>query len=316
MLKNNLFFWIEPQLSYRFIFYLLSFALKEYQTNDLSLTDCAKELVRYIMGIDATEDITVTDIFEKENIVMINETKYIFIQNGKTSLSWNLSKLKGERNNNIMEKEIAEENIYCVYYDPLEQPNPLPDILHITRKQLLQICEAHQSTNHIYNSYLEYLKYIDSEINAFITRPIEEWKYSDYTYIGFFHHLVENEIIDSSKGYDWCRPSGQPTEEPAWWFKWYYITPETLIKMGIDQTEVSHICLWIKNDTVRITCVLYGVNRTETQKTIVQKIRHFIISNFPDMDDSLKLSYNINNYREKFKYMEHIMSKLETDFRI
>ena len=66
MLENNLFFGSEPQSSQQFIFYLLSFAMEEYQTTDPVLADYAKELIRYIIGADGTQDITVTDIQKRQ----------------------------------------------------------------------------------------------------------------------------------------------------------------------------------------------------------------------------------------------------------
>lgn len=140
--------------------------MEEYQTTDPVLSDCAKELIRYIIGTDQTETVTVTDILKKQNMVVINENKYIFIQDDKLYQNWNLSKLKNLRKESLLKKGIDEKNIYCVCYSPLGKPCYESDVLYINRRQFLQICNSYQSSNQIYNSYLEYLTYIDSEMNS------------------------------------------------------------------------------------------------------------------------------------------------------
>lgn len=78
MAKNNYFNYVDFHNQNYFLIYLLSFAMDEYKDDDPLLSECAKELIRYILGMDKTENVIVTE-YDGEDTFIVNHNKCILI---------------------------------------------------------------------------------------------------------------------------------------------------------------------------------------------------------------------------------------------
>ncbi|MDR0916297.1 MAG: PD-(D/E)XK nuclease family protein [Oscillospiraceae bacterium] len=229
-MHNNLFGYGTSELTQdAFICYLLSFAMRDYESKDPALAECARELLRKMLGEAAPQDIVVTDIMRQHEhidvLVVVNEDTYIVIED-KT-----FSGTHGDQINRYCEsvrEEFKSERVFGVYFKIVEQAYREDGVVNITRADLLELFAKHESENAVYNSYIEYLKYIDDDVNSWRALPINEWREkTNHAYKGFFTHLVQDNIIDIDKSndYGWhyvSNPSG------GFWCLWWYSLPETL----------------------------------------------------------------------------------------
>lgn len=134
-MQNNYFNYTDHH--YEFLNYLLSFAMEQHKDEDPLLSECAKELIRYIMGMNEEDYIVVTGY---DGDVIVNGDKYIQFYNG--FLFFPRWQWKGNF-----------KKWYFVCYEPWSF-SPISDggdfeglnIIYLTKKKLKEICGKYPNT--------------------------------------------------------------------------------------------------------------------------------------------------------------------------
>lgn len=276
------------------------FSKPEYQTEDSELSACASELLHLITG-KFTESPVITAEDRKHLTLEINKEIYVSLKN---SLSQNINE--------------KSKNIHLHYNPDLEPIETKQGDFHLFPDRLLRICNKYKSTNLIFREYIAYLKQAVTGLGSFAALPVNEWKNQKYAYQGFFSHLVKNNIIDISKGFYWCKPSVRENEDSAWWLFWQEIKGDELDKIGLSTEYVEKISLWIRNDTISISC-FYKAPLTKAQNEITKKINMFL-KDFRRFGEvpllGKQIPYNTDDYTEKISWFESIINNLrKNNFR-
>lgn len=261
----------------QFIWYLLSFATAHCK-EDASLTACAKELIRYILGVDDSENIVVTTIGDYS--ITVNNSKEICFSNhsGDPFIK-------------------SKENEYCVRYNPNGTFTMGKQQLYLTRKKLLEIFNKHPSENLIYNQYIQHL----CDLDAAMKEQAKLGENGDCVK-QLVEQLMEDSIIDVSRGVRCTQYYDNDNVRLVGSFYWYFITSESLTRKR--SKKEPKICLCAENNMIRV-CF------DETEKRQTEKMESFINSICPT-----PITFDSNNYKEKFKYAQSIMDRLEAEFRI
>lgn len=315
-IRNNLFFYGTSELSQdAFICYLLSFAMEEYKSNDKELSKCAKELL-INMGIDdEIFHIELKRQYKKIDILVEVNKKYNIIIEDKTFTSQSNGQINKYKR--ILEEE-GRENIMCVYYKIIEQAKPEEGVINITRKELLNIFRKYKTNDKIFNNYVEYLEWIDKDVNSYKNLEIGNWSANSYR--GFFTHLIEDNIIDKSRGYGWDYVANNSGGFMGLWWHWVNkISSNTII----DSKYFEEIYLQIENDIIAIK-----LSRNENCSDIETaeyrwKLYEYFKSKIPEFNKKIFrngkymtigfINYNNENYKEKIKLLERTIINLENE---
>ena len=310
-MKNNLFNYATSELSQdAFICYLLSFAMKEYEMKDKQLNHCAKELLGKF--ISSGEEFVVTAIhrqhFNIDALIEVNN-KYNIIIEDKTFTGQHHDQINAYKETLIGQ---GKGNIICVYYKIVEQPKPEPYVINITRTDLLKIFRGYHTDNHIFNHYVEYLEWIDKDVNSYKTIEISQWrKMFNHVYRGFFTHLAKY-IIDTSKGFNW---GYVPNKSGGFWSLWWFgLSIDELKSCGLGET--NELYLQIEDNIIAVKCISEYENSNNTRWKLYeyfleQKIGFKKKSFRPGKHMTVGyIEYDEKNYVEKIKVMETTMKKI------
>lgn len=291
MQKNNYFRYTENQ--YDFLYYLLSFAMEQYQDEDPLLSDCAKDLIRYILDMDETENVVVTgfDTFA----VTVNYDRFI---------QFNGCFMFHPR----PEQKDDYKNWYFVCYEPsalfaMEKYEGL-HIIYLPMKKLKEICEKYQSQNSIYLQHIQYLEEQTSMIETTLQTPMKQWREDDYR--RFVLHLLEDSIISLTGRIDGIRVFWEGIPQSAHGLLWYYIPDDCLKSMGV-QDHINAIYLEMRFCTIKICFEPSG----ENDDLYVQKLRSFVKNICP-----MPIFFDLSDYKEKIQFAESVMDRLATEFRL
>lgn len=294
MSKNNYFNYVDSDSHYYFLNYLLAFAMKQHKDEDPLLSDCAKEIIRYILKMD-----------ESENVIITEKDDYTFTVNHDKCIGINSS---------TSEYEYAKSNSwYKEYYFVCYTPSGLFNmykidgihLIHLSIKKIKEICSKYQSDNQIFIQFLQFLNEQEHIIKATLQKPMEQWNQTDYRY--FTLHLVEDSVVDVSKnaiGHIVGFGSWLENMQHIISLYWYYISEEKLCQMGIDRITIY---LYTRLNTINIRF------KTVDKKNehIIQKLEDFVNNICP-----MPITFDLSNYKEKFKYAQSIIDRLETEFRL
>ena len=172
MINNNLFYYGTSELTQdAFICYLLSFGMKEYKSTELNR--CAIELIRKFGITD--EMIEVTKIqrqYKKIDVLVTVNNNYKIIIEDKTFTSQHDNQISKYKKC-LLDDGIDNEKIICVYYKIVEQPYTEKEAVNITRKDILSVFEKYCNItdNVIFKNYVDYLNWIDNDVNSYKTVP-------------------------------------------------------------------------------------------------------------------------------------------------
>lgn len=307
MEKNNFFNHIDSGRCYAFLNYLMSFAMEQHEDEDPLLSECAKELIRYILNMNQDENIIVTtpdeDIeayVDDEDIeayvdedfavlFLVNHNRYIRI----TPYSYGCD---------------INKEYYNVIFNPAAgfgiSKTINTNTIYLSIKKLIEIFSKYQSKNQLFIQFLQFLDEQEQMIQETLQKPIKQWNYTEYRY--FTLHLVEDSIVDVNKSLSGLCTSYDSYKDIKFWrsLKWYYISNDELNRMGCKNIQIY---LYTNLNTINIYIIPYD----KKAERYVEKIEDFISNNF-----SVPITFDLNNYKEKFKYAESIMDRLKNEFRI
>lgn len=292
MPKNNYFYYTYKHED--FLYYLLSFAMEQYQDEDPFLSDCAKELIRYILGMNETESVVVTKI-DKGTVTfaIVNHDKFILIAGGDP---FDLD---------------LEENVkdwYFVHYDPfanfvMRQSEELHG-MYLSMNKLREICGKYPSRNMMFQQYIHFLDEQAVRIKATLQKPIKQWDEDD-DYRRFSLHLVEDSVIDMTRDVA-CVPARYPIHSHMLF--WYYVTDDKLESMGV-RGLVRSIYLYTRLNTINIRYV--SEDNDNPYDPYVQKLKNFVRE-----IHTMPIFFDLNNYKEAIQLAQSIMDHLTEEFRL
>lgn len=295
MAKNNYFNYVDFHNQNYFLIYLLSFAMDEYKDDDPLLSECAKELIRYILGMDKTENVIVTE-YDGEDTFIVNHNKCILIDQFPP---YTIADIFVEYNN-------VDYNVdyYCVIYVPslgfLGEPKGFP-IVYLSIKKLKEIYSKYPIKNEIYQHYMHWLEEQERLIQKTLQTPIEHWKLRNEGHL-FVTHLLEDSIVDVSKGIGMADlwSSG---------LCWYFVSKNELRTMGVHD-YICRIYLLIARAKIEICFHCYN-DGDDKAKKCVKEMESFVNNICP-----MPMTFDLSDYKEKIQYAQRIMDRLKTEFKL
>lgn len=292
MPKNNFFYYTDRH--YEFLYYLLSFAKEQYQSEDPMLADCAKELIRYILKLDDNEPVAVTKLItEDEHAVIVNHNKYITIKDIV-------------RNPNTEESE--NKDCYLVCFGPSAHFTIFNDlgVMYLSLKKLKEICCKYPSKNLIFLQFIQYLDDIERKIKITLQKPLERWDETDFKH--FCLHLVDDSIVNINRGIEVNRAVYGSWENPQFThiIIWYYLSDNELKSMGV-RKHIKWIYLHTHLNTIDICFVPFH----KKDERYVKKLQSFV-----NNICSMPITYDLGNYKEKIQFAESVMDQLAAEFRL
>jgi len=292
--SNNLFNYATSELSQdAFICWLLSFARRENEKIDPTLTTCARKFLQAVMPDTLPlADIEVTDIVKQykhiDILVEINKKWHIIIED---------KVFTGEHDAQIStyKKAIIEEYrsdaVSTVYYKIVEESAGNDADYVFNRTDLLKLfipCKA-QTTNQIFQDYVEYLEWIDAETKSWKTKDMTTWK--DMQYRGFFSTLAKERT--AGWGYVANKSGG------FWGFWWYWWNQENLSNPDFP-TDIREVYLQLENNYI-VVKVSKAKNGDEN------KIQDFKWHLFKQMKAELQaLDKDVDYQKSRFKQGEYM----------
>ncbi len=324
---NNIFKYATSELSQdAFICWLLSHATEEGWDADLQLRNCAIAFINHILSARNLvwhEDDRIVKIYRQyKNIDILVQLKnhYIIIED-KTFTNSHDDQVNRYKQA-LVDERIPKSDILCVYYKIEEQPKPEENVdYEFTREILLKIFRPYKNRiqNPIFGDYLEYLQWIDCQINSFRYLPITQW--TRRSYIGFFSHLAKTYLKGKSNhwGYVANRAGGFMG---LWWVDIF--TSDELDRMGLDRSLAKNIYLQIEDD---IIAVKYSIDskmnpNPDKIREIRWKLYYFLHNHLGSEFEKRRFAfgrwmtvgyvrYNENNYIEQLTKMHDILCSMK-----
>lgn len=323
MTKNNLFKFATSELSQdAFICWLLNFAHKEHLTEDSVLTECAKKLLQKMLPEE--RELLVTDIQKQHNnidvLVEVNG-KYSIIIEDKTFSNVHDDQINRYKKNLI---DSGESNIKSVYFKIVEQPFEENVDINLTRKDLLDVFKEYvnETKNVIFRDYYDYLKEIDRDVNSYKNSSIAVWgdKEHKHTYKGFFTHLVQDNIIQTTEDdvingrYNWKYVSNK--QGGFWCLWWYSIKKDRLDACNLLEKYIYELYLEIEDNQI----VIKMAGDSQETKAVRWSLYRYCKNIMPEFEKKVfrkgnhmtvgYIKYDQNNYCEKIKSMESLMRSI------
>ena len=225
-MKPNLFKFATSELSQdAFILWLLEWANPKYAAEDKALHETAQEFVRLLLN---NKDLTIKSVNttrQKNHIdvfAIVNE-KYAIIIEDKTDTSEHNNQLERYEKWVTEQKEYSALETHIVYYkrgnesyfrlNKMTDKYALKRFTILTRKDVLEVLTKCTTNNLIFCDYVEYIKSIQCQSEAYQSLPINNW--SSYTWQGFYMAL-EKELQNGDWGY-------VPNKQGGFWgFYWHW----------------------------------------------------------------------------------------------
>jgi hypothetical protein len=314
MPRNNLFDYATKELSQdAFICWLLTFAMKDHELEDLALASCAREILAYFTGDKSPLIVTKIDRQQKNIDVLVEvNSKYHIIIEDKT--------YTGQHHDQIAKykqalMDVGKSNIITVYNKIVEQDHLENVDINFTRKDMLAIFDKYvgDTKNNIFIDYHERLKSIDNEVESYKHIPVSQ--FSGLTYGGFFKHLKEENIISEKKLTGWGYVPNKSGGFFGHW--WHYLSEQELTNCNVLEYGISELYLQIENNEIAVKIqnpnnedvnavktALY--NHIFSKEGAFYKKRH---RNGKFMTVGL-LAYDESNYKDKIRTMETILDEI------
>lgn len=210
----NLFDYATSELSQdAFICWLLAWAAPHCANLNPALHECGKGLLldflrRGKIEPDAITSVEVRKQTDNIDVLCIVNGIYAVIVEDKTGTSSHGDQLD-RYIKTVLDKGYALECIAPIYYKTYDQSNYDKEIKAgyspYTRANILCRLEPYGSATPLIHDYVEHLKTVESQINAFRTTPIDKWD-SHSHWVGFYS-AVKNALGDGDWGYV-ANPSG------------------------------------------------------------------------------------------------------------
>lgn len=314
MSRNNLFNYATKELSQdAFICWLLAFAMKDHELEDLALASCAREILAHFTK--DTSPLVVTKIDRQQNnidvLVEVNSKYHIIIED-KT--------YTGQHHDQIVKYKKAlidagKRDIITVYNKIVEQDHSENVDINFTRKEMLAIFDKYVSAtgNDIFIDYHERLKNIDDDVESYKHIPVSQ--YSGLAYGGFFKHLKEANIISEKKLTGWGYVPNKSGGFFGHW--WHYLSEQELTNCNVLDYGISELYLQIENNKI-------AVKIQNPDRTNVSSIKHALYDHISSKEGDFTgmryqpgrfmtvglLEYDEKNYKDKIRTMEKILDDI------
>lgn len=315
-MKNNLFSFATSELSQdAFICYLLNFAHQDHLDEDPVLSQCAKQLLALV--IEDEKDLTITKIQRQyKNIDILVEVngKYHVIIEDKTFSNHHHDQINRYKNALIEE---GRSNVVTVFYKIVEQPHQEDVDVTITRRDLIKLFSSFidQTSNTIFNDYLEYLLEIEADVNSFKTAPMSIWrKEYNHVYKGFFSHLVDNRIVQLDRNWGWGYVPNQANG--FWGFWWFFLDSGELDSCQLKESVLDELYLQIEDNAISIKMT----GKTDKTNAARWSLYEYFREKVPGFEKKTfrqgrsmtigYITYNETNYCDKIAVMENAMMSL------
>ncbi len=335
---NNLFSYATSELSQdAFICWLLSHAMEENWNKNSDLREVAVELLTKILeskNLKWENNTRVTNIQRQYNkidiLVSIGDLRIIIEDKTFTGLHDNQINFYKQK---LVNENIVDENIICVFYKIIEQPLPLKDVnFEITRDYLLEIFQKHIETrnigNAIFRDYVEHLEWIKNEVNFYKFAPVSTW--TKNTFVGFYKHL--GNTIFKEENFSWGYVSNPSGGFMGFWLN-NLLDRSDLDKMNLTSQYCDNLYIQIEDSIVTIKYSLnkdkyknneYDIDKIEMVRNQLfdyfkSELRHEFKKKKPQMGKTMTVGYvqyNENNYCEIFSELRELLVNMIDSFSI
>ncbi len=214
-LQNNLFNYATSELSQdAFICWLLSHAMKEFETQDAELTKCAKDFLRQFTN-NTVADPIVVDIKKQYNnidVLVILENNIAIIIEDKTFTSEHSNQINRYSNIIKNDKDFKHHKLYCVYFKTWFDSciYKIKADCICDRLTILNTLEKYHSQNAIFAAFKQRQQFIDKDAKTFMDKDTKSW--GDAAICGFFDWLQnsdESPLKEYNIDYDYVNnPNG------------------------------------------------------------------------------------------------------------
>lgn len=230
-IQHNIFSYATAELSQdAFLCWFFSFARKDLKANeedpDGKISALAKKFLRDAwpekLGNLSDADLNVSAVLRQykniDVLVKVNEIYNIIIED-KTGTNVHNDQINVYAKS-LMDDNIPQENICCVFYKTMEQSWKEPNAVNRTRQDMLALLNQYDGDNMILLSYSQHLQDMEDASSSWRHKPTEQW--DSWAWMGFFRHLSENGLVDyhgKCDGYGYVpNPSGG--FHALWWECW------------------------------------------------------------------------------------------------
>lgn len=202
-MKPNLYSFATKELSQdAFICWLLSWAAPEYRQVDPALHACGQGLVAALLRKRLTSvpevihSVKVKRQYKRIDVICIVNDEYVILIEDKTTS--NNSKHQLATYLELITKEFPPESytivpIYFKTHDQSSYASVLKNLYEVfTRGDFLAVLTdgiKNGVSNEIFLDYFAYLGGIEERVQAYLTKPVADWKSSVLVWVGFFKHI-------------------------------------------------------------------------------------------------------------------------------
>lgn len=173
--------------------------------------------------------------------------------------------------------------------------------------------------NRIFKDYVEYLEWIDRDVNSFSTEPITEWA-NGLAYIGFFSKLIQENTLNSV-WHGWGHVDN--TAGGFWGLWWGVLNDNQLNHIGISEKFADNCYLQLENNQIAVKISL--LKDKQYDRKILNDLRWQIFNYFKNeigkefqkrtfRDGKVMtvgyILYNENNYHKKINLMQNAMKEM------
>ncbi len=325
--KNNIFKYATSELSQdAFICWLLSYATEDGWYADYQLRKCAVAFMNKILqskGVRWNADTRITGIHKQyKNIdVLLEVGDYKIIIEDKTFTCSHGDQVNRYKKS-LLDEGIAEENIICVFYKIEEQAKPEPNVdFEFNRKILLDIFRKYgEVINHpIFVDYLEYLEWMEYQVNSWKVLPISQW--SGKSYVGLFTHLTETVLAKCN--YDWRYVANREGGFMGLWLNDSYKSEE-LDAIGLTEDVCEAVYIQFENNIIALKYSIANP-KISFNEQVVKDMRWKLYDYFrKEIGNEFKkktfrygtwmtvgyIEYDETNYADKLMLMQSTLDKL------
>ncbi len=251
--------------------------------------------------------------------VVVNKRYHIIIEDKTFTCQHHeqIEKYKSKLFEANKENIVCLDNIVCAYYKIVEQAYEEEKVVNITRNDLIDIFSKYvvETRNNIFKDYYDYLLEIDVAVNAYKNKSISEWGESKgHAYKGFFTHLVKDQIIDVSRGYNWYYVPNQ--SNGFWGLHWYHITKIELASCKLTKPDIEEIYLQIENNIIAVKITGNGKYTREIRWDLFEHLKKEVLG---FKKKTFKqgfwmtvgyIEYDEKNYSDKINEMQNALNTI------
>jgi len=254
--RPNLFNYATSELSQdAFICWLLEWANPQHREADRELNQCALKFVDALFDkgnkkvpsqIDRVE---IQQQHKNIDVMCIVNKRYAILIEDKVATVNHSNQLV--RYLKDLAEEYPREKIIPIYLKTIEQGD-YSDVKEkefgvFLRKDFLNVLESYRGQNPILLDYRGYLQDISREVEAYLTKPIDDWGY--YQWMGFYLRLQDELRPTGNSSWDYVpNPSG------GFMGFWWHVQQDNSVACGqYLQLEEGKLCfkIWVTNRSER-----------------------------------------------------------------